>query len=151
MQSASGGLFSVLADRVLEDGGAVIGAAYDENLTVKHIAVHEPEGLSRLRNSKYVQSDIRDVYQDVEEYVKAGKQTLFSGTPCQVAGLYGFLGEDYDNLVSCDILCHGVPSPLFFSKYLDYLRNHFGASVSSISFRDKRLDWQRDLALARWS
>jgi coenzyme F420-reducing hydrogenase beta subunit len=150
LQSASGGLFSVLADRVLGAGGAVSGAAFHGKLTVKHVLVHDPHGASCLRNSKYVQSDIGNAYQEIKRFVRSGRPMLFSGTPCQVAGLYGFLGKDYDNLITCDLLCHGVPSPLFFAKYISYLEDYFGARVSAINLRDKRYDWQRDSVFVRF-
>jgi coenzyme F420-reducing hydrogenase beta subunit len=151
MKSASGGVFSVLADRVLCAGGTVCGAAFDENLAVKHILVHDMHSLCRLRSSKYVQSDIGATYREVKAYLRSRKQVLFSGTPCQVAGLYGFLGKDYDNLITCDVLCHGVPSPLYFSHFLCYLEYHFGARISGINFRDKRYDWQWNSVFVQFS
>jgi len=149
LQSASGGLFSALAERIFENGGTVVGATYAEELTVKHILVQDRENAYRLRNSKYVQSDMGKTYQRVEERLTSGIRVLFSGTPCQVAGLRGFLGKEYDNLITCDILCHGVPSPLCFSSYLEYLKNFLGEEVAAINCRDKRYDWQRHAVFVR--
>ena len=108
--STSGGLFSLIAQDTLECGGVVFGAALDSKLRLRHIACFEPEDLRYLRGAKYVQSDLRGTYREVRELLKS-RPVLFSGTPCQVDGLYHFLGNRPENLTTCDLVCQGVPSP----------------------------------------
>lgn len=110
-QSGAGGAFSLLAEFILDDGGVVFGAAVDEDLRVRHIAVKQKSDLPRLRGAKLVQSEIGDSYQRVRHYLSRGCRVLFTGTPCQVDGLYRFLGEHPEKLLTCDILCSGAPSP----------------------------------------
>lgn len=137
LESSSGGVFSVVANYVLEKNGVIIGAAYDEDNNVKHICVENKKDLNRLRGSKYVQSDINQTYKIAEENLKQGKIVLFTGTPCQVAGIKSFLGKDYDNLILADIVCHGVPNQKLFKKYLNWLGKKYNSEVSSYSFRNK--------------
>lgn len=141
-ESASGGTFSALALHVLGGGGVVFGAAFDEDMIVKHIAVHHEEKLGKLRSSKYVQSDIGQSYIAIRHLLRQGKKVLFSGTPCQVAGLNAYLGKNNKGLITCDMLCHGVPSPELFSKYVKYLEKRFGSRLVNINFRHKRKGWQ---------
>lgn len=133
--SSSGGIFTLAAEEILNQGGVVAGAAFDEHFRVAHILVDNKKDLGRLRSSKYVQSTTDFVYREVEKYLKAGRQVLFSGCGCQVGGLYGFLGKDYDNLFTIDLMCHGGPSPKVFQKYLKEV--HKGKQVTYVSFRDK--------------
>ncbi|MBQ0037247.1 MAG: Coenzyme F420 hydrogenase/dehydrogenase, beta subunit C-terminal domain [Clostridiales bacterium] len=111
LASSAGGVFTPLAEYVLETGGVVFGAATDDHLHVAHIAVMDKDELSRLRGAKLVQSELGDSYAKVRLYLDQGRMVLFSGTPCQVDGLYRFLGEYPEKLVTCDFACHGVPSP----------------------------------------
>jgi coenzyme F420-reducing hydrogenase beta subunit len=141
-ESASGGAFSALATHVLDQNGVVFGAAFDDQMNVKHIAVSDKEELWRLRSSKYVQSDVGSSYVDVLSLLQEGKKVLFSGTPCQVAALCAVAGEENQNLVTCDLLCHGVASPGLFSEYVRYLESCFHAKLVSISFRNKRHGWE---------
>lgn len=136
-KSSSGGIFSVIANYVLENDGVVFGAAYDENLNVNHIMIDNKNELGKIRSSKYVQSNICNTYKETEELLKKGKIVLFTGTPCQIAGLNSYLIKEYDNLITCDIVCHGVPSPKLFQKYLKYLSNKFNSKVKSYNFRSK--------------
>ncbi len=140
--SSSGGVFSVLANSILEEGGIVFGAAFTRDSLVEHKAIFDKEGLGQLRGSKYLQSRIGKTYKEAQGYLKQGKTVLFSGTPCQIGGLYAFLGKEYENLLTCDIVCHGVPSPRVFNKYLEYLETHYNSKAISVSFRDKRLGWK---------
>ena len=117
-RSSSGGVFSALAEIVLKLGGIVVGAAYNESLKVKHILVSNIEELDKLRGSKYIQSQVSNVYPKVKYALEDGKYILFTGTPCQVAGLYSFLKKDYEKLYTCDLICHGVPSQKAFECYL---------------------------------
>ncbi len=144
-ESASGGMFSTMAKAVLASGGVVYGCtmAYEnERLIPKHIAVETENELIRLKGSKYVQSDLGDSYRDIKERLKAGQTVLFSGTPCQVAGLYGFLGNDHDNLFTVDLICHGVPSARLFADYIAFEEQKRGDKVTAFRFRDKSDGWK---------
>ena len=136
-QSSSGGIFKVLANYVLENEGVVFGVAYDENLNVNHIKVKDKEKLKLLQGSKYVQSNINNTYKEAEKELKKNKIVLFSGTPCQIAGLNSFLMKDYDNLITCDLVCHGVPSQKLFKKYIEFLSEKFKSKVVKYNFRSK--------------
>lgn len=135
MQSSSGGIFQVIARRILAEGGSVYGAAWQENLTVGHICVKSLEDLPKLSGSKYVQSRIRKIYRQILEELNQGKKVLFSGTPCQNAGLRRFLGKTCEGLVTVDIVCHGVPSERLFQTYLEQV--HGREQVEAVSFRTK--------------
>lgn len=146
-ESSSGGIFTLLAMHTLAVGGVVFGAMFDKDWNVVHGYIMDEKELPRLRGSKYVQSRIGAAYIDAERFLKKGKQVLFSGTPCQVAGLKSFLGKQYDNLVAVDFICHGVPSPKVWKKYLkDFIKSDDiliqQAAIKGISFRDKRLGWR---------
>ncbi len=140
--SSSGGAFTLFAKAILEKGGIVYGAAMDEKLHVRHIGVETEEALSKLRGSKYVQSAMGDCYREIREELKKGRYVLFSGTPCQAAGLYSFLGgKNYPKLYTIDFICHGVPSPKVFADYLQYLSKKLGDPVTSFRFRMKDRQW----------
>ena len=117
-------------------GGVVTGAAFDKEFNVRHIAVSDEDKLALLQGSKYVQSDTRGIFRKTKEYLLSGKKVLFSGTPCQIAGLYGYLGRDYDDLVTVDLICHGVPNQRMFGDYIRSL-----GAVKRFSFRDKSIGW----------
>ena len=140
--SSSGGAFSLFARMVLNDGGVVVGAAYDDKLRTRHIAISDINDLDKLRGSKYVQSEIGDSYSQVKSYLNDGRKVLFCGTPCQVAGLYKYLNKRYDGqLITLDLVCHGVPSPLVFEKYLEKLKNIYSPKDGKIEgFRFRKLD-----------
>lgn len=116
--SSSGGVFSVLAQWVLSSGGVINGVAFDEDFSLRHKLITTMEELSGVRGSRYVQSDVGTLYQELRRILDDGRKVLFTSTPCQVAGLKGFLGREYDNLLTCDFICHGVPSPRFFKTYV---------------------------------
>lgn len=144
-ESASGGLFAAFAQAVLQQGGAVYGCAMEyENgqLWPRHICVTEAENLIKLKGSKYVQSDMGNTYPDVRRRLEAGQTVLFSGTPCQVAGLRGYLGKAYDNLFAIDIICHGVPSGKLFRDYIAFEEQKQKAKICSFRFRDKSQGWK---------
>lgn len=136
-QSTSGGAFTAIAEEVIRRGGVVFGAAMTEDLEVKHIFVEDIEGLARFRNSKYVQSEIGDCYSIARMLLNEGRWVCFSGTPCQINGLYKYLGKDYENLIAVDVVCKSVPSPLVFKKYVEYKKNREGA-IADVVFRDKK-------------
>ena len=111
MVSSSGGAFTLLAGEIIGRGGVVFGARFDENWNVVHSYTECTDGLAAFRGSKYVQSRIGETFSQAEKFLKQGREVLFTGTPCQIAGLRRFLGKEYDNLLAMDIVCHGVPSP----------------------------------------
>lgn len=140
--SSSGGIFAELAKHVLLNGGIVFGAVwggqYDE---VYHRSICSIEELPLLQGSKYVQSDMRKCYSEAKDILQSGKQVLFSGTPCQIAGLLSFLGEkDYDNLLTCDLICHGVPTPLALRRFVEEKEKETGKKVLRY-IRDKKYGW----------
>ena len=142
-QSSSGGIFSLLAEKVISEDGVVFGAKFDENWMVGHSYAETIEELAAFRGSKYLQSRMEGNFQKVKEFLKQGRKVLFSGTPCQIAGLKRFLGKEYDNLLTIDIVCHGVPSPLVWKKYLDNECKKISAeAITQISFRDKTKGWK---------
>jgi len=141
-RSTSGGVFSEIARGVLDKGGVVFGAAYDENMVVRQVAVEAWADLDKLRGSKYVQSDVGDSFRLARDYLDAGRYVLYSGTPCQIAGLYAVVGKNYDNLLTCGLICHGVPSPKVFRMYLDTLEKRYHSKVTDFAFRDKRNGWK---------
>lgn len=159
-QSSSGGIFTLLAEKVINEDGVVFGAQFDKDWNVIHAWTDTIEGIAAFRGSKYVQSTIGDTYREAREFLKQGRKVLFSGTPCQIAGLKKYLCKDYDNLLTVDVVCHGVPSPLVWRTYLEETRKQIRAksgvgknSVSSsidelpvitgISFRDKTNGWKK--------
>lgn len=139
--SSSGGVFTLLAEAVLSDGGVIYGAAFsDDYLRVKHVRVDINEDLPPLRGSKYLQSDSDRSYIKVKEDLLNGTAVLFSGTPCQIAGLKGYLGQDYENLITVDIICHGVPSSLVWEKYVQQVTG--GKNIEKALFRSKEYGWK---------
>lgn len=148
-ESSSGGLFTLLGEEIIKDGGVVFGAAFDEEWNVIHAYTESADGLSLFRGSKYVQSSVGNSYIQAKKFLKDGKQVLFSGTPCQIAGLKKFLRKDYDNLLCVEVICHGVPSPLVWRKYLrSIVSNKQGHkdvlnNITNISFRDKTISWKK--------
>lgn len=141
-ESSSGGVFSVLAKETIARGGVVFGAAFDEAFSLRHIMVENEDGIKKLRGSKYVQSRIEDTFSLAEQALKTGRQVFFTGTPCQIAGLRMFLRKDYVNLLTADIVCHGVPSPMVFESYKKWLESRLGSPLGSYKFRDKRWSWK---------
>lgn len=135
--SASGGIFSVIATWVLNKGGVVFGASFDSKLVVRHIAIETKKDLKRLQMSKYVQSNLKGVFKLVKSYLKNNRLILFSGTPCQVAGLTAYLGKKYDNLLLLDVVCHGVPSPKLFEDYKAAVEKMYKCEIANIFFRSK--------------
>lgn len=138
--SSSGGLFYHLATSVINRGGIVYGAAFDEIWNVKHLAVETIKDLHLLRGSKYVESYLGTSYADVKKQLSNNRLVLFTGTPCQIAGLNHFLKHDYPNLITVDIMCHGVPSPRVWQRYLAYNTKQ---KITDISFRSKAFGWNK--------
>ena len=144
MQSSSGGVFTLLAEQIIGRGGIVFGARFDENWNVVHSYTECTDGLAAFRGSKYVQSRIGETFRQAREFLRQGCEVLFTGTPCQIAGLHRFLGNEYDNLFTMDIVCHGVPSPGVWKEYLKQTTQNLSpiARIVGINFRDKRTGWK---------
>ena len=158
LSSSSGGIFTLLAEKVIDENGVVFGVRFDENWEVIHDYTETKAGLSVFRGSKYVQSRIGDCYVQAKNFLNAGRKVLFSGTPCQIAGLKKYLRKEYDNLLTVDLVCHGVPSPKVWKQYLkeeiarqcdrkntvlSHPIHEKDVRVEGISFRDKRLGWKK--------
>jgi len=144
--SSSGGVFSVLARNVLNKYGVVFGAAFDSEFKLRHYEAKTSSELIKLRGSKYLQSNIGNTYTKIESYLSSGQNVMFVGTPCQVGGLYGYLRKDYKKLITCDLVCHGVPSQRFFDEYLLYLQHNGYNNFDDIYFRDKK-GWGHSIIL----
>lgn len=168
--SSSGGVFTLLSEKIIDDGGVVFGATWNEKWQVVHTYTETKEGIVQFRGSKYVQSIIGETYKQAEAFLKSGRKVLFSGTPCQIAGLRLFLRKEYENLLTVDFICHGVPSSGVFRWYLQEEINNYaarkgrknsvsflpihsipkgdvlmpeGLSINGIRFRDKCSGWKK--------
>ena len=143
LESTSGGFFSLLADYVLENDGYVAGAAYDENFVVKHIIINDRSELYKLRGAKYSQSELGNIFFSIKKLLEDEKMVLFSGTPCQCEGLKAFLKKDYKNLITADLICHGVPSPKIWQYYIDYrsCKENDEVRPIKINMRSKASGW----------
>lgn len=135
--STAGGVFTALAELVIEGGGVVFGAALNEKLQVRHMAVKNREDLRLLRGAKPIQSELGETYQQVQLYLEQGRYVLFSGTPCQVDGLYRFLGEHPEHLLTCDLLCGGVGSPAVWERFVDSMTYVKRRRAVEVRFCDK--------------
>lgn len=142
IESSSGGVFTLLCEMAIKNGGVVFGAQYDEEFNVKHGYSETIEGCSKFRGSKYVQSIIGETYKQAKFFLDSGKQVLFSGTPCQISGLEAYLMKKYENLIMVDIVCHGVPSPLVYKKYLKNIKSLNKGNIKNIQFREKSNGWK---------
>lgn len=135
--SSSGGVFTALADMVFEKGGVVVGCVLDKDFYAKQVIVRNSKELSECRGSKYVQSDTKDTYPQVKKLLEDGVFVLYTGTPCQIAGLKNYLGHDYDHLLTADFICHGVPSPELFVQNILWLEKRNGNTIVKYRFRSK--------------
>lgn len=156
LASSSGGVFTFLAEKTINNGGVVFGAAFNEDWSVEHTCVERIEELEKLRGSKYVQSNTKNSFIEAERFLKEGREVLYSGTPCQIAALKLFLRKEYHNLTTVDVVCHGAPSPAVWEQYLqetiDKIWNKKGWAVPgthiekdyirSIAFRNKSQGWK---------
>ena len=162
MQSSSGGIFTLLAEEIINKGGVVFGVKFNKDWMPEFDYTETIEGIAPFRGSKYVQAIVGNAYKKAEEFLKAGREVLFSGTPCQIAGLKRYLRKEYDNLLTVDIICHGVPSPKVWNKYLEETcsrlmrtrtdgKNSVGfangetykSCIEAISFRSKINGWKK--------
>jgi len=135
--SSSGGAFSALAELFFEKGGAVVGCAFDENFTARQVMIEDPALLSGLRGSKYVQSDTANTYIKTKRLLEDGRLVLYTGTPCQIGGLKAFLNKDYENLITVDLICHGVPSPKLFNEHVRWIEGKRNKKLKEYRFRSK--------------
>lgn len=144
VNSASGGVFAVIAKKILEENGIVIGVSLekiDGKLIPKHIKIDSVDYLRKMQGSKYIQSDMGNIYIEIKKELNKKKKVLFSGTPCQVAALKYFLGKNYENLYTIDIICHGVPSIKIFQDYILNLEQSLNMEIINFKFRDKSIGW----------
>lgn len=140
--SSSGGIFHEIATSVIEKrNGIVCGVIYDDNMVVKHTFVDNTQDLILLQGSKYVQSELSDTYRQIKKYLSDGRFVMFTGTPCQVAGLKLYLHKPYSNLLLVDLICHSVPSPLVFRDYVELVEQKNHKKLTSIKMRDKEKGW----------
>lgn len=141
--SSSGGMFTILAEKVIKDGGVVFGARFTDDWRVEIVPTETIDGLAAFRGSKYLQAQMGSSLVLAKKYLQEGRKVLFSGTPCQIAGLRHYLRKDYDNLLAVDFVCHGVPSPKVWKMYLDEVSKASQRAISDIKFRDKPQGWKR--------
>lgn len=141
LKSSSGGIFSLLAKSFIRQGDYIAGCMYDDNMTAVHVLTNDEEVLSAMRGSKYVQSNLQQLFLSINDILRKGKKVLFTGTGCQISAVRAFVGERFqENLYTVEILCHGVPSPLFFECYVRYLERKHHGRVTDIQFRNKEKD-----------
>ena len=132
-------MFTALAEYVLSNSGVVFGAGFDKNWNVCHQYAETTDDLDKLRRSKYVQSNIGHTFGQAKHFLEQGREVLFTGTPCQIAGLKNYLGKDYPRLLTADIICHATPSPRVWQKFLT--QNFEVSQICAINFREKHFDW----------
>lgn len=141
LDSTSGGIFSEIANYIYDIGGEVCGAIFNKENMVEHIISNNKKDLEKIRSSKYLQSDINYIFREIKEKLENGKKILICGAPCQIAGLYNFLGKEYDNLYTCDFICRGINSPKIFKGYIKSLENKYNSKVKKIKFKNKIHGW----------
>ncbi|MBE6052186.1 MAG: 4Fe-4S dicluster domain-containing protein [Clostridium sp.] len=141
-KSASGGVFSALAEYVILKNGVVYGAGFDKDFELNHMSAKSMEEIDPLRSSKYLQSRINYIYREVEGDLNNEKLVLFVGTPCQVSGLKSFLRKEYENLITVDLFCHGVPSEKLFKDHIKFLEEKYRGKITEFYFRNKKYGWK---------
>ena len=142
LESSSGGMFTVLAEKVIADGGVVFGAEFDSDFSVRHGWTDSVFGLERFRGSKYLQSRTESSFSECRKFLDDGRKVLYTGTPCQIAGLKAFLKKDYENLFTVDVICHGVPSPALWQKYIKFREKKSASRIVKTAFRRKNDGWK---------
>ena len=143
MQSSSGGIFSMLAESVIREGGVVYGVRFDVHWQAVFDYTETIEGLAAFRSSKYVQARVSNAFKETRDFLKQGRKVLFSGTPCQVAALRHFLRKEYENLLCVDFICHGVPSPKVWGRYLEEVTWNAVRAISDVQFRNNKHEWKQ--------
>ena len=143
MKSSSGGFFSLIANKILEENGIVYGATYDKKFNVRHKRITKKQELDELRGSKYIQSDLKDSFKNVKEDLKADRKVLFVGTPCQIYGLKKYLNnKEQEKLITLDLICHGVPSPKLWREFVQYIEKDNKSILKKFTFRNKKNGWR---------
>jgi hypothetical protein len=142
VQSTSGGMFTALSDWILQRGGVVYGAAFDEAFSVSHIMAETALERNRMRGSKYVQSALGEVFAQIKKNLAEDRYVLFTGTPCQVDGLRSFIGKPNNKLFLVDIVCYGTPSPLLFREYIHFIKEDYQTDIRWYTFRNKKASWR---------
>lgn len=140
--SSSGGICTLIANEILDKGGVVYGAMLNENFQVVHTRINNKKEINKIRGSKYVQSLLEDTYLKAKKDLEDGRYVLYTGTPCQIAGLKKFLVQEYEKLYTQDIVCHGVPTITVWEKYIKYLKNKYKSTLINIEFRNKLKGWE---------
>lgn len=140
--SSSGGVYAGLAKFIIDGSGIVFGVALDADQKCSIVSCDSMEAVKRTYASKYVQADVRDTYKEAEMYLKEGKKVLYSGTSCQIGGLYAYLGKEYENLITVDLICHGVPSPKAWEEYKDSIEREYDSKIQNVNFRCKDTGWR---------
>lgn len=143
LKSSSGGIFYLLAEKTILEGGVVFGARFDDEWQIVIDCAETLEGVNPFMGSKYVQARIDTAFKDAEAFLKQGRKVLFSGTPCQITGFRHYLRKEYDNLTTVDFVCHGVPSPKVWKRYLDEVVTSGKQAINDVKFRDKRAGWKK--------
>lgn len=143
LKSSSGGIFYLLAEKTISEGGVVFGARFDDEWQVMLDYAETPEGVQPFMGSKYVQARTANAYKDAETFLKQGRKVLFSGSPCQIAGLHHYLRKEYENLTTVDFVCHGVPSPKVWQRYLDEVVTSGKQAINDVKFRNKSNGWKK--------
>ena len=142
LKCASGGAFAAFAKYILEQNGVVYGVVWDENIVAIHSRAENVEQLEKMYSSKYVQANTKDSFKQAKNDLDNGKKVLYSGTPCQIAGLKSYLKKDYENLITIDLICHGIPSPLILEKYKqEFLNENNEKKILNLNFRSKKRGW----------
>lgn len=141
-RSSSGGMFGILAEYMLKQGGVVFGCSFDDKMELRHFCAQTEAECREFHGSKYVQSDTRDTYRECKQYLEEDRPVLYVGTPCQIAGLKSYLGKEYDHLLAVELLCHGVPSPGIFRQYREELEAEKGKKISNLAFRFQDKGWK---------
>ena len=142
-KSSSGGVFALFAKTIIKDSGVVVGTRMSQDFKIAEvIAIEDVNELEELMGSKYVQSNTGKIYQVVKKYLEANRKVLFTGTPCQVTGLKNYLGKDYNELFCVEIICHGVPSPKLWKKYVEHMEARYNAHMTRVNFRCKDKSWR---------
>lgn len=142
LKSSSGGIFTLIAEEILDLEGVVFGAAFNKNFDVEHICITNKKELEKLRGSKYVQSNIGETFKQAKVFLEQDRYVLFTGTPCQVEALKSYLRKDYEKLFTQDFICHGVPSKKVWQKYLEFASNK-NKIIKKINFRNKKNGWKK--------
>lgn len=143
--SSSGGIAWLLSKIIIQRGGVVYGACFDDKMIVRHQRIATEDELNKLQGSKYVQSDLSKIYSSIKQDLQAGLIVLFIGTPCQIGAIRKIFNHKYECLITCDLICHSVSSPRLFADHIKVIEESFGKKVVDYRFRDKTIGWSYNL------